>query len=139
MHCYENWNRYVLKFSNKVCEKVNQKSSLATHLPYCSSYFFLSFPGVQTHTQKQRAAEAEAAVVCCRCAKVVHHCSEQGKVKVLHSTLVALLAGIKHPCAQGGHHLWCECNTHWDWLCVHGRFDQGRLVLILLVLSAAET
>lgn len=114
-------NTFSNQLSNKVCEKVNQKSSPATHLQYCSSYFFLSFPGVQTHTQQQGAAEAEAAVACCRCAKAVHHCSEQGEVEVLHSALVALPAGIKHTCAQGGHHPQCECNTHWVWLsCVVG-------------------
>lgn len=128
-------------FSNKtvVCEKVNQKSSPVTHLPYCFSYFSLSFPGVQTHTQKQRAVEAEAAAAWCRCATVVNHHSEQGEAKGLHSTLVALPARIKHTCAEGGHHPWCECNTHWDWLCMHGRFDLEKLVSILLVLRAAET
>lgn len=105
-------------FSNKnvIYEKELIRNSL---LPLsCITAFLISFSfaGWKLATQKQRAAEAEAAPPHCRSGKAVNHHSRQRVGRGAAVQMLALLAGIKHVYTQGGPHPWCGCSIHWDQL-----------------------
>lgn len=112
-------------FSNKnvIYEKELIRNSL---LPLsCITAFLVSFSfaGWKLATQKQRAAEAEAAPPRCRCGKAVNHRSRQRVGRGPAVQMLALPAGIKHVYTQEEPHPWCGRSIHWDRLCMRGKFD----------------